>query len=77
MTATLPSLISVGAELSDDDDRIARALRDAVQDGASRPGNAVLRRQLSVQPTIAICPGWRLRIRVQQDLVLKPHVDPS
>ena len=75
--AALSSLISVGAELSNDDDRIARALRDAVQDGASRAGDEVLRRQLSVQPTITIRPGWRLRILVQQDLVLRPYGDPS
>lgn len=73
--AALSSLISVGAELSDEDDRIARALRDAVQDGASRAGNEVLRRQLSVQPTITIRPGWRLRVIVHQDLVLRPYGD--
>lgn len=73
--ATLSSLISIGAELSEDDDQVARALRDAVQEGASRAGDEVLRRQLSVQPTITIRPGWRLRILVQQDLVLKPYGD--
>jgi type IV secretion system protein VirB10 len=62
--AALSSLISVGTELAEDDDRLARALRDAVQDGASRAGDEVLRRQLSVQPTITIRPGWRLRILV-------------
>lgn len=69
--AALSSLISVGAELSEDDDeQVARALRDAVQDGASRVGEEVVRRQLAVQPTITIRPGWRLRILVQRDLVL-------
>ena len=75
--AALSSLISVGAELSEDDDEIARALRDAVQEGASRAGDEVLRRQLSVQPTITIRPGWRLRILVQQDLILRPYGDPQ
>ena len=75
--AALSSLISVGTELAEDDDRLARALRDAVQDGASRAGDEVLRRQLSVQPTITIRPGWRLRILVSQDLILRPYGDPS
>ena len=70
--AALSSLISAGAELSDDDDEVARALRDAVQGGAARAGDEVFRRQLAVQPTITIRPGWRLRILVHQDLVLKP-----
>ena len=72
--AALSSLISIGAELSDDDDeRIARALRDAAQDGASQVGNEVVRRQLNVQPTITIRPGWRLRILVHQDIILQPY----
>lgn len=74
--AALSSLISVGAELSnDDDDRIARALRDAAQDGASQVGNEVVRRQLSVQPTITVRPGWRLRVLVHQDIILQPYGD--
>ena len=51
--AALSSLISVGAELSDDDDdRIARALRDATHDGASRASDENIRRQLDVQPKL-------------------------
>jgi len=74
--AALSSLISIGAELSaDDDENIARALRDAAQDGASRVGDEVVRRQLAVQPTITIRPGWRFRILVHQDLIMTPHGD--
>ena len=72
--AALSSLISIGAELSaDDDENIARALRDAAQDGASRVGDEVVRRQLAVQPTITIRPGWRFRILVHQDLIMTPY----
>lgn len=72
--AALSSLISVGAELSEDDDeRLARALRGAVQDGASQAGDEIVRRQLAVQPTITIRPGWRLRILAHQDIVLRPY----
>ena len=72
--AALSSLISVGAELSDDDDdRIARALRDATHDGASRASDEIIRRQLAVHPTITVRPGWRLRILVHQDIILQPY----
>lgn len=72
--AALSSLISIGAELSEDgDDEIARALRDAGQDGASRVGEEVVRRQLQVQPTLTIRPGWRFRILVHQDIILRPY----
>ena len=76
--AALSSLISIGTELSaDDDENIARALRDAAQDGASRVGDEVVRRQLAVQPTITIRPGWRFRILVHQDLIMTPYGDPK
>lgn len=72
--AALSSLISIGAELSDDDDdQIARALRDATQDGASRVGEEIVRRGLNVQPTITVRPGWRFRILVHKDIVLQPY----
>jgi type IV secretion system protein VirB10 len=72
--AALSSLISIGAELGDDDDgRITRALRDAAQDGAQTVGQQVVQRQLAVQPTITIRRGWRLRILVHQDIILSPY----
>lgn len=71
--AALSSLISVGVELSEDDDeQVARALREATQEGTSRAGDEIVRRQLSVQPTLTVRPGWRLRIMVERDLVLAP-----
>lgn len=74
--AALSSLISIGAELSDDDDdQIARALRDAGQEGASRAGDEVVRNQLAVQPTLTVRPGWRLRILVHSDIILQPYGD--
>ena len=74
--AALSSLISIGVELGDDDDgRITRALRDAAQDGAQTVGQQVVQRQLNVQPTITIRRGWRLRILVHQDIILRPYGD--
>lgn len=75
--AALSSLISIGAEVAsnDDDERIARALREAAQDGVNTAGQAIVNRQLSVQPTLTIRPGWRVRILVHQDIILKPYGD--
>ncbi|MEO0883022.1 MAG: TrbI/VirB10 family protein [Pseudomonadota bacterium] len=73
--AALSSLISIGAEVAsnDDDERIARALREAGQDGVNAVGQAVVNRELAVQPTLTIRPGWRLRILAHQDIILKPY----
>jgi type IV secretion system protein VirB10 len=32
-----------------------------------------VRRELGIQPTITVRPGWPLRIIVHQDLILDPH----
>ena len=70
----LSTLLGVGSELaSDDEGDIARALRRSAQTGANQAGQDIVRRNLDVQPTITIRPGWRLGIVVNEDIVLKPY----
>jgi len=70
----LSTLLSVGTELAnDDDDRLGRAIKDAVQTGTTQAGEQIVQRQLDVQPTFTIRPGWRLRIIVNKDIILKPY----
>jgi type IV secretion system protein TrbI len=68
------TLLGVGAELgTDDEGDIARALRRSVQTGANEAGQEIVRRNLDVQPSITIRPGWRLGVLVNKDIVLKPY----
>tara|TARA_R110002049_G_scaffold66453_1_gene173401 strand:- start:1662 stop:2915 length:1254 start_codon:yes stop_codon:yes gene_type:complete len=70
----LSTLLGVGSELaSDDEGDIARALRRSAQTGANQAGQDIIRRNLDIQPTITIRPGWRLSIIVNKDIVLKPY----
>jgi type IV secretion system protein VirB10 len=70
----LSTLLGVGAELgTDDESDVARALRRSAQTGANEAGQEIVRRNLGVQPTITIRPGWRLGVLVNKDIVLKPH----
>ena len=72
--AALSTLLGVGAELgSDDEGDIARALRRSAQTGANEAGQEIVRRNLGVQPTITIRPGWRFGILVSKDIVLQPY----
>lgn len=67
------TLMSVGSELSLDDDRdLARALQRSTQQSASQAGQQVVGRQLDVQPTLRVRPGWPLKVIVHKDLVLRP-----
>ncbi|MEL6473091.1 MAG: TrbI/VirB10 family protein, partial [Pseudomonadota bacterium] len=70
----LSTVLSVGAELArDEDDDIARAITDGVQGGINDAGQQIVRRQLNVQPTLTIRPGWRLRIIANKDIILRPY----
>ncbi len=74
--AVLATLLNVGAELSSsgDDDDLAAALRDGGGDAANRVGQKVVERNLNIQPTIKVRPGWPLRVIVHKDLVLAPYL---
>lgn len=74
VAAGLATILGIGAELgSDDDDEIARAIRDGAGQSFNQAGQRVVERNLSIQPTIRIRPGWPVRVIVTRDLILRPH----
>ena len=46
---------------------------DAVAQQANRIGENIIEKELDVQPTITIRPGWPLRVLVNKDMVLAPY----
>ena len=71
--AALSTLLGVGTQLAiDDESEIARAIRESAQDSASDIGQQIVRRQLNIQPTLTIRPGFPVRVVVQRDLVMQP-----
>lgn len=70
----LSSLLGVGSELGygGDDRDLVRALRESAQQNGARAGDAIVSRNLDVQPTLTIRPGWPVRAILHKDLVLKP-----
>ena len=69
----LSTLLGVGTELSvGGEGDLVRAIREATQQGASRAGDQIVSKNLNVQPTITVRPGWPLRIVVHKDIVLRP-----
>ena len=68
----LSTLLGVGTELaSDDEGDIARALRRSAQTGANQAGQDIVRRNLDIQPSITVRPGWRLGVLVNKDIVFR------
>ncbi|WP_428408694.1 TrbI/VirB10 family protein [Hyphococcus sp.] len=78
VAAGLASLLGIGTELAvDDDDGLTRAIRDSYQDTANQAGQRIVDRNLNIQPTLKVRPGWPLRVIVTRDLVLRPYKDHS
>jgi type IV secretion system protein VirB10 len=69
----LSSLLGVGTQLSiGGDGDLVRAIRESTQQSASRAGDQLVSRNLGIQPTIRVRPGWPLRVVVNKDIVLRP-----
>jgi len=70
----LSTLLGVGTELSlgNSETDLVRAIRESTQQGASRAGDQIVTKNLNVQPTIKVRPGWPLRVVVHKDIVLAP-----
>lgn len=80
--AALSTLLGIGTSLgsSGDESDIAKAIRESAQDSASNVGQQIVGRQLGVQPTLTVRPGFPVRVIVNRDLVLAPYGagrDPS
>jgi type IV secretion system protein VirB10 len=76
--AALSTLLGVGAELAApesraDGSRVARATREGLQDSVNQVGQEITKRNLSVQPTLTIRPGFVVRVMVSKDLVMRPY----
>ena len=73
--AALATVLGIGADLGRDTDDadVIDAFRDGGQRTINQAGQKIVTRQLAVQPTITVRPGWRLRVIVNRDLVLRPY----
>lgn len=70
----LSTLLGVGTQLSlgTSESDLVRALRESAQQNAANAGNQITSRNLDVQPTLTVRPGWPVRVVVNKDLVLQP-----
>jgi type IV secretion system protein VirB10 len=70
----LSTLLGVGAELSlgRDESELVRALRESAQQNSANVGSQITSRNLDIQPTIRVRPGWPVLAVLNKDLVLRP-----
>jgi type IV secretion system protein TrbI len=72
MGAALSTVIGIGAELGSNanDSAIASALRQGTGNSLSQTGQQITQRNLNIQPTLTIRPGFPVRVIINRDLVL-------
>jgi type IV secretion system protein VirB10 len=71
----LATVLGVASELAfgSSDNDLIRALQLSTQATTNRAGQRLVERNLNVQPTITVRPGWPLRVIAHKDLVLRPY----
>ncbi|MGE5562463.1 MAG: TrbI/VirB10 family protein [Bacillota bacterium] len=70
----LSTLLGVGTQLSlgSSESDLVRAVRESAQQNAANAGNQITTRNLDIQPTLTVRPGWPVRAMLNKDLVLQP-----
>ena len=70
----LSTLFGVGTELSlgNSEGDLVRAIRESAQRNAADAGEQITSRNLNVQPTLTVRPGWPVRALLSKDLILRP-----
>jgi len=77
--AGLSTLLAIGTEVNSGVDvnntntAIVQALRRGAGDSLNQTGQQLIRRNLNIQPTLTIRPGFPVRVIVNRDLVLEPY----
>lgn len=71
----ISTLLGVGSQVTfgTQQSNLVEAIRESTQDSTNQAGQRIVEKDLNIQPTITVRPGWPLRIIVHKDLVLQPY----
>ncbi|MEI9996782.1 MAG: TrbI/VirB10 family protein [Rhizomicrobium sp.] len=71
----MSTLLGVGGQVAfgSSNSDLVQVIRESTQESTNQAGQALVEKDLNIQPTITVRPGWPLRVIVHKDLVLKPY----
>jgi type IV secretion system protein VirB10 len=70
----ISTLLGVGSELAiNGQSDLLLSIRESTQDSVNQAGQQITQKNLNIQPTIKVRPGWPLRVIVHKDIVLRPY----
>jgi type IV secretory pathway VirB10-like protein len=65
--------VNSGTDANNTNTAIIQALRRGAGDSVNQTGQQVVRRNLNMQPTLTIRPGFSVRVIVNRDFILEPY----
>ncbi|MDE2496141.1 MAG: TrbI/VirB10 family protein, partial [Alphaproteobacteria bacterium] len=71
----MSTLLGVGTQVTfgGSQSNLVEAIRESTQESTNRAGQRIVEKDLNIQPTITVRPGWPLRVIVHKDLILRPY----
>jgi len=70
----ISTLLGVGSQLAiSGQSDLMLSIRNSTQDSVNQAGQQITQKNLNIQPTIKVRPGWPLRVIVHKDLVMRPY----
>jgi len=71
----LSTLLGVGGQVTfgSNQSNLVEAIRESTQDSTNQAGQHIVEKDLNVQPTINIRPGWPVKLIVSKDIILAPY----
>ncbi len=71
----MSTLLGVGTETTfgSSQSDLVQAIEQSAQQSTDQAGQRIVEKDLNIQPTITVRPGWPLRVIVSKDLVLRPY----
>ncbi len=71
----MSTLLGVGTQVTfgSNNSNLVEAIRESTQESTNQAGQRIVEKDLNIQPTITVRPGWPLRVVIHKDLVLRVY----
>jgi type IV secretory pathway VirB10-like protein len=71
----MSTLLGVGTQVAfgNGQSNLVQAIQQSTQESTNQAGQRIVEKDINIQPTITVRPGWPLRVVVHKDLILRPY----
>lgn len=71
----MSTLLGVGTQVTfgNNNSNLVEAIRESAAESTNQAGQRIVEKDLNIQPTITIRPGWPLRVLISKDIILRPY----